>query len=170
MIFSYHIRYTFRNQAKGTFILSADLHQKSCSVSNQYKFLVVRVLRFWELGHLHLRHAEQIAKNVLRKSLYILTLMRSDAPISMDLKSRVHPTAQHARSIQRQRSCFDQERHHTDESLIQRAVRDAVIKTCFAKRITCHTFRHSFATHLLESGYDIRTVQNFWGTVMSERR
>ena len=119
MIFSYHIRYTFRNQAKGTFILSADLHQKSCSVSNQYKFLVVRVLRFWDLGHLHLRHAEQIAKNVLRKSLYILTLMRSDAPISMDLKSRVHPTAQHARSIQRQRSCFDQERHHTDESLIK---------------------------------------------------
>ena len=119
MVFSYHIRYTFRNQPKGAFLLSEDLHQKSCSVSNQYKFLVVRVLRFWELGHLHLRHAEQIAKNVLRKSLYILTLMRSDAPISMDLKSRVHPTAQHARSIQRQRSCFDQERHHTDESLIK---------------------------------------------------
>ena len=50
MLFSYHIRYTFRNQAKDTFILSADLHQKSRSGSNQYKFLVVRVLCFWELG------------------------------------------------------------------------------------------------------------------------
>jgi hypothetical protein len=50
MVFSYHIRYTFRNQSKGAFLLSADLHQKSRSGSNQYKFLVVRVLRFRELG------------------------------------------------------------------------------------------------------------------------
>jgi hypothetical protein len=50
MVFSYHIRYTFRNQSKGAFLLSADLHQKSRSGTNQYKFLVVRVLRFWELG------------------------------------------------------------------------------------------------------------------------
>ena len=53
MVFSYHIRYTFRNQAKGAFLLSEDLHQKSCSGSNQYKFLVVRVLRFRELGQPH---------------------------------------------------------------------------------------------------------------------
>ena len=50
MVFSYHIRYIYRNQAKGAFLLSADLHQKSCSGSNQYKFLVVRVLRFRVLG------------------------------------------------------------------------------------------------------------------------
>ena len=53
MIFSYHIRYIYRNQAKGAFLLPSDLHQKSCSGSNQYKFLVVRVLRFWELGPPH---------------------------------------------------------------------------------------------------------------------
>jgi len=54
-------------------------------------------------------------------------------------------------------------RHHLHETVIQRAVHEAAVRCGIAKRVTCHTFRHSFATHLLESGYDIRTVQELLG-------
>jgi len=56
-----------------------------------------------------------------------------------------------------------QGRHHINESIIQRAGKDAVQKSGIAKRASCHIFHHSFATHLIEEGYDIRTVQELLG-------
>jgi integron integrase len=54
-------------------------------------------------------------------------------------------------------------RHHLHESSVQKAVNAAVRRSGIEKRASCHTFRHSFATHLIEAGYDIRTVQELLG-------
>jgi len=68
-----------------------------------------------------------------------------------------------ARNLSKEPRTGELARHHIFNSSVQRAVKAAAVRAGIRKPVTCHVFRHSFATHLLESGSDIRTIQKLLG-------
>lgn len=120
---------------------------------------------------------ETIAEPLARQLETAVKVRRRDAAAGIEVKlpdalSRKYPRAPlevpwgwlfPAGSTYRDEQDGRRRRHHLHETVLQRKVHRAVATAGLTKRATCHSFRHSFATHLLESGKDVRTIQELMG-------